>query len=81
MSDLWEEARRRAEQPFLTVVFLDEGTDGESIYVAIDPNLKGCVAQGDTPADARHNLKEVRVTHIHHLLEFGLDVPQSQVQV
>lgn len=73
-----EEATRLANRSYRTLVFLDETTEGEPIYVALNPELKGCVSQGDTPDEAVTNLREARFDFIYFLLEDGLDVPEPQ---
>lgn len=74
----YEEATRLANRSYRTLVFLDETTEGEPIYVALNPELKGCVSQGDTPDEAIANLREARVDFIYFLLEDGLDVPEPK---
>lgn len=59
-------------------VFLDETTDGDTIYVATNPDLPGCIAQGDTIAEAEDILAEVREDYIAYLLAHNLAVPEPQ---
>ena len=60
---------------YTTIVFRDETTDGEPIYVALHPDLPGCVAQGDTPVLARQALDEVRAMYLAHWQDTGLSAP------
>lgn len=53
----------------------DKTTDGDYIYLARNPELEGCMAQGLTEEEALTNLDQVRVEHIEHLLEHHLPVP------
>ena len=53
----------------------DKTTDGDYIYLAVNPELEGCMAQGETPEEAVANLEEVRVDYFEHLLEFDLPIP------
>jgi predicted RNase H-like HicB family nuclease len=53
----------------------DKTTEDEYIYLAVNPELEGCMAQGETPQDALANLEEVRVDYFEHLLEFNLPIP------
>jgi len=78
MPDLREQAQRLANRPYRSVVFSDKSTEGEPLYVALNPELEGCVSQGDTVAEARHNLDDARVDFIYFLLEDGLSVPEPQ---
>lgn len=54
----------------------DKTTDGDYIYLAQNPELEGCMAQGLTEEEALANLDEVRIEHIEHLLEHNLPVPR-----
>lgn len=74
-SNLQREVEKLANRVYFTIVFLDKTTDDESIYVAVHPELDGCVAQGDTVEEARENLNLVRRDYILHLLEHNLPVP------
>lgn len=65
-----------AERGYVTQVLRDEISDGEFIYLALNPELEGCMAQGGTPEEAYENLKEVRVDYIEHLLDHNLPVPE-----
>lgn len=76
MNNLHQEAIRLANRPYTTIVFLDKTTDGDSIYVALNPELEGCVSQGNTPDEARQNLTEARIDFIFFLLEDGLQIPE-----
>ena len=78
MDNLNDEAKKLASRPYMTVVLRDETTEGELIYVAMNQELPGCIAQGDTPDEARHNLDETRVDFVLHLLENQLHVPEPQ---
>jgi len=77
-NDLQELAQKLASRPYLTVVLRDETTEGEPIYVAMNPELEGCVAQGDTPEEARYNLNETRIDFIRYMLEDDVPIPEPQ---
>jgi predicted RNase H-like HicB family nuclease len=78
MSDLQAMAQECASRPYLTVVLRDETTDGDPIYVAMNPELEGCIAQGDTPDEARQNLSETRIDFIRYMLEDDVPIPEPQ---
>ena len=78
MPDLMDTARELASRPYITIVLLDETTDGDPIYVALNPELKGLIVQGETVEEARGNLNETRVEFILDMLEDGLDIPGPQ---
>jgi predicted RNase H-like HicB family nuclease len=76
MSKIDEQATKLAAKPYTVVIFRDSTTDGDHIYVALTPELDGCVAQGETIEEAQENLDAVRVDLIAHLLEHSLPVPE-----
>jgi len=63
---------------YTTELLRDKTTDGDQIYLALNPELEGCMAQGETPQDAITNLEEVRVDYFEHLLEFNLPIPNAK---
>ena len=60
-------------------VVSDVTTDGEPIFVASNPELPGCMAQGATEEEAIENLTEARIDYIASLLDDGLDVPEPML--
>ncbi len=75
MSTNRKNALRMAKRPYIIITERTETTDDESIYVSRNPELEGCIAQGDTLQEAQENLAEIRIDYIEHLLENGLSVP------
>jgi predicted RNase H-like HicB family nuclease len=75
-NDLKKQAEKLAAQRYTMFVFREMTTEDEPIYVAINPELDGCFAQGETSQEARENLSAFRVDYIHHLLSNGLPVPE-----
>ena len=73
-----KKAETLAERSYQAHVFLDETTDGETVYVAIVPEMPGCIAHGDTVEEALEWLESAKVDHIWFLLEKELEVPQPQ---
>lgn len=73
------EIEKRAEQLamrlYTEVAFRDKTTTDGYIYVAITPELEGCMAQGETLREAKENLRLFRIDYILHLLENNLPVP------
>lgn len=61
--------------PYCAVVVPDETTDEKPCYVAYNPELEGCLIQGETPEEALSSLVEVRKLYISTLLAEGLEVP------
>ena len=72
---LQDKACKLAELPYAVKVEKDKKTDGKEIYLAIHPELIGCMSQGATVEEAMDNLKEVTEEYIASLLEDGLPVP------
>lgn len=75
-NDLKKQAEELAARRYAMFVFRDMTTEDEPIYVALNPELDGCFAQGETSQEARENLDAFRVDYIHHLLTHGLPVPE-----
>lgn len=78
MHDHDQQAAILAAQPYVLFAFLDQTTDGDTIYVATNPELPGCMAQGDTMEEAEEILAEVRHDFIAHCLTHNLPVPAPQ---
>lgn len=76
MESIENKARKMAQRHYVSLAFRDQTTDGEPIYVALHPELNGCIAQGETMHEALENLNEMRVDYIQHLLEYNLPVPE-----
>ena len=75
MSKNRKRAEELANQLYTVVVFLDKTTEAEPIYVALNPELDGCIAQGESVEEAQNNLSEFRVDYIQHLLDHRLPIP------
>ncbi len=45
------------------------------VYVAYNPELPGCMAQGDTIKEASANLKKARREYIELKLKLGWEIP------
>lgn len=70
-----EKAIELSKLPYTVELLRDKTTDGDYIYLARNPELEGCMAQGLTEQEALNNLDEVRIEHMEHLLEHHLPVP------
>jgi predicted RNase H-like HicB family nuclease len=73
---LRQQAEELAARPYSMRLIPDNSIPGESLYLALNPELDGCMAQGRTSKEALDYLDEVRIDHIEHLLEHGLPVPE-----
>ncbi len=76
---LFEEAQRLAARRYQMHFFADETTDGEPVYVAVVPEMPGCIAHGDTVEDAMEWLESAKLDHIWLLLDHCLEVPEPQL--
>jgi len=75
-NELLSQARRLAMRAYSVEVSQDIATDGEPIFVALTPEMPGCIAQGETADEAKANLHDALVDFIYFLLEDGLPVPE-----
>jgi predicted RNase H-like HicB family nuclease len=50
-------------------------------YSAYVPDLPGCVATGDTPADVEREIRDAIRFHIEGLREEGLPVPEPTTRL
>lgn len=75
-TDLKKQAEELAGRRYSMFVFRELTTEDEPIYVAFNPELDGCFAQGETSQEARENLNAFRVDYMYHLLEHGLPIPE-----
>lgn len=76
-----EQARYLAARSYKILVSQDELSDRTGVFVAYNPELKGCKSYGATPDEAMHNLVEARVDFIYYLLEDELYVPSPHNQI
>jgi len=74
-SNIRMRAEELAQRQYTEIMFRDETTDGDHIFMAVTPELEGCVAQGESIRDAQENLRLFRIDYIEHLLEHDLHVP------
>lgn len=79
MSKLNKLAIQLAKRPYSEIVFLDQNTDDTFGYVALTPELEGCMSDGDTVEEAKANLLDARIDYIESMLEDGLEIPEPQL--
>lgn len=79
--DLKKKSETLAAQPYTVVVVKDLTTEDEPAYLALSPELEGCMGQGRTKEEAVENLSEARIDYIQSLLEDGLPVPAPQTHL
>lgn len=69
-----------ASRNYNIVISHDSLSDGKKIYMARNPELQGCKAQGMSQMEAIKNLRDARIDYIYYLLEDGIDVPVPNTQ-
>jgi len=74
-SEIEDRAQYSANQPYAVDVMKDKATTGEDVFLAKNPQLYGCMAQGATIEEALANLADARLDYIEGLLEDGEPVP------
>lgn len=77
--EVFRHAEKLAELPHQIHYFLDETTDGEPWFVAIVPELPGCISDGETIEEAHKNIRDAKADFIYLLLRDGLDVPKPKM--
>lgn len=70
-----ENAKMLASRKYATVLLKEEPQEDQMIFVAFNPELRGCMAQGSSDDEAIANLAEARYDYIMSLLADGLMVP------
>ncbi len=74
-NELMRRAHELAARNYSLSVFKDESDNGQPMFLAKNPELYGCMAQGETLEKAIKNLEEARTDYIYSLLEDGADIP------
>jgi predicted RNase H-like HicB family nuclease len=74
-------AKAIADLNYSLTIFKDVLTDGTEIFLAKNPELLGCMAQGQTQEEAINNLREARIDYISSLLEDGMNVPSPKLEL
>jgi predicted RNase H-like HicB family nuclease len=74
-NDLRKKAEQLAARPYTVRILRDDSISDDPLFLALNPELEGCMAQGETPEQAEDNLAEFRVDYIEHLLKHNLQVP------
>ncbi len=69
-------AQKLASRPYTIRILRDDSIPEKPLYMAVNPELEGCMAQGESIEEAERFLDEFRVDYILHLLEHDLPVPE-----
>ena len=73
--ELWKNAEKLANRNYTIMVSVEKATSGEQLFMAKNPELVGCMAEGNSLEDAIANLKEARVDYIYDSLKSGSKIP------
>ncbi len=76
---LWEQAKKLAARNYEVEISEDTLTNGERVYIVRNPELRGCMAQGATLADALDELNLARINYIYFKLVDGRPVNPPHV--
>lgn len=75
---LREQASALAQRPYTVTISQDASDEDGLTYIARNPELPRCLADGSTIEEAIGNLASARIEYILSLLEDGLPVPPPQ---
>lgn len=59
----------------MVIITYDDTDPDNPYYIAENPELPGCLSDGETPEEALANLADARREYVFSLLEDGLSVP------
>ena len=65
---LLKQATELADRNYALLVSVEKTTSGQALYMAKNPELIGCMAQGETLEEAIKNLREARIDYIYDFL-------------
>jgi predicted RNase H-like HicB family nuclease len=68
---LLKKAKMLSKQEYKITISTEKLSDGRVVYMAKNPDLDGCMAQGFTEAEAISNLEDARIDYIYDALEDG----------
>lgn len=71
-------AKRLASRGYQFQLIRETEQDGASYFVAYVPEMPNCIATGDTPEEAKKNLRTAREDYIYFRLKRGVSVPQPE---
>ena len=69
--ELLNKAKILSKQEYKITISTEKLSDGRVVYMANNPDLEGCMAQGFTEEEAISNLEEARIDYIYDALEDG----------
>ena len=69
--NLLNKAKILSRQEYRITISYEKLSDGRVIYMAYNPDLEGCMAQGSTQEEAIKNLEQARIDYIYDALEEG----------
>ncbi len=76
--DLWQQAGILADRPYSVQAQKSQLLDRSIVVVVANPELPGCMAQGDSLEEALAELGEARQEYLYVLLQRGRDIPEPE---
>ena len=77
---LMKQAEILSDRDYAIVISQENTTAGKPIYMAKNPELMGCIAQGDSLEEAIESLREARIDYIYDSLKNGNPVPEPGIK-
>ena len=77
----FQKAKEIAKKHYKIIVSESMLSNGQKSYMAKNPELFGCMAQGMTVSEALQNLEEARVDYIYSLLKDGVEIPEPTSEI
>lgn len=74
--DLLHQAEDLASRNYSMAVYIEKNDQGQTLYLAENPELYGCMAEGNSLEEAIENLRDARIDYIQTMLEDRIDVPE-----
>lgn len=76
VNETYKQAIKLALRNYTVAVFEDKQSNGTKIFMAKNPELNGCMAQGITIDEAIQNLSDARIDYIYDSLVSGIAIPE-----
>ena len=73
--NILQQAEKLAERNYTILMSVDKLSNGKEIFMAKNPELFGCMAQGASRKEAVENLNKARVDYIYDSIVNGVPLP------
>lgn len=75
---LLEQATILADRNYKIVFSVESTKLGKALFMAKNPELEGCMAQGETLEEAIQSLRDARIDYIYDSLKDGYPIPEPE---